>query len=224
MKKNTEISERIIKVIDYLEVNKNEFAQKLGYERSQTIYDIINGKSAPSFDFFNRFFNSEYSEKINPNWLITGKGLFTTKNNTSNILNEPSESYGSKGKPFYNLPVSAGKSSYYNNGAIQPDGYIKDIPGISETDAFLPVHGYSMQPEVKEGSIIGVKKIDQWDTLNTQRKYLIITQDDRMIKYIQPDETNPEIIWCISPNYPRFKIYKSQIIEIHRVTFVINAE
>lgn len=74
MKKNTEISERISQLIDYLEVSPNFFSKKLGYERSQTIYDIKNAKSAPSFDFFYRLFSSEYSEIINPKWLFTGTG------------------------------------------------------------------------------------------------------------------------------------------------------
>ncbi len=72
--KNSEISERISKVIDFQGGNKNKFAKILGYERSQSIYDIVNGKSAPSFDFFNRFFNSEISDKYNADWLFTGKG------------------------------------------------------------------------------------------------------------------------------------------------------
>ncbi|MDL2315064.1 hypothetical protein LJC16_02265 [Bacteroidales bacterium OttesenSCG-928-C19] len=74
MQKNTEISERILKVLDILNVTANDFGKKLGYTRTQTIYDITSGKSAPSFDFFFRLYNSEYSETINPIWLITGKG------------------------------------------------------------------------------------------------------------------------------------------------------
>jgi len=72
--KKTEISERISQFINYLNINRNEFAKKLKYGRSQTIYDILNGKSAPSYDFFNRLYLSEYSDKINPIWLLTGKG------------------------------------------------------------------------------------------------------------------------------------------------------
>lgn len=55
-------------------ISPNFFAQKLGYTRSQTIYDITNGKSAPSYDFFKRFMLSEYSAIYNIDWLITGRG------------------------------------------------------------------------------------------------------------------------------------------------------
>lgn len=74
MDKITEISERVAQLIEYWGVNKNDFAKKLGYKRAQTVYDIVNGKAKPSFDFFNRLYNTEYSENINPFWIFTGKG------------------------------------------------------------------------------------------------------------------------------------------------------
>jgi predicted transcriptional regulator len=80
MKDNTNISERILSLLDYLNITRNVFAKKLGYTRSQVIYDIINGKSKPSFDFFDKLFHSEYSELIDSIWLITGKGNMLNKN------------------------------------------------------------------------------------------------------------------------------------------------
>lgn len=77
MEKNTGISERVSQLIDFLGINANEFAKKLGYKRSQTIYDILTGKSAPSFDFFYRLLNTEYSEFLNLEWLIAEKGSIT---------------------------------------------------------------------------------------------------------------------------------------------------
>ena len=69
--KNTEISERFLEMLAYLRETKNAFASKLGYNRAQTIYDITEGKSAPSYDFFKKFQMSEYSDIINIDWLIT---------------------------------------------------------------------------------------------------------------------------------------------------------
>lgn len=88
MIKNTDISERIEKMLLYLNINRNNFAQNIGYERSQTLYDIISGKSKPSYDFFLKFLNSEYSELIDINWLITGNGNMIKENKiNSSILN-----------------------------------------------------------------------------------------------------------------------------------------
>lgn len=72
--KNAEISARIRSIIDDIGVSPNAFALKLNYKRGQTVYDILNGKSAPSYDFFNRFMLSEYSEIYSMDWLLTGRG------------------------------------------------------------------------------------------------------------------------------------------------------
>ncbi len=78
---NTDISVRISIIIEYLKLTPNSFAKKLGYERSQTLYDIINQKSAPSFDFFYKFCVSEFSALIDIEWLISGNGNYKKEEN-----------------------------------------------------------------------------------------------------------------------------------------------
>lgn len=80
--KLAEISARVMKVIDYLGETPNSFATKLGYQRAQTIYDIQKMKSAPSFDFFQRFSNAGYSVSISLDWLLTGNGEMLLKQET----------------------------------------------------------------------------------------------------------------------------------------------
>lgn len=96
-RKNAEISARIAELIEKVGENPNSFAKILGYSRAQTIYDIINGKSAPSYDFFNRFANTEYSDSVDLQWLLTGKGTMLRKGqqqsfNSNSINTAQSES------------------------------------------------------------------------------------------------------------------------------------
>ena len=103
--KNTEISARITEIIERVGENASSFAKALGYSRAQTIYDIQNGKSAPSYDFFNRFANAEISASIDLHWLLTGKGdMFKTKEHTktSSTLNEPTTQYKDTNKSVIN--------------------------------------------------------------------------------------------------------------------------
>ncbi|MGE4587755.1 MAG: hypothetical protein AB7D05_10480 [Mangrovibacterium sp.] len=81
--RSAEISERVHMMIQSLNITPNSFATNLGYERSQTIYDIIKGKSAPSYGFFRRFMLSPYSQIINIDWLLTGRGVPMRKKNDS---------------------------------------------------------------------------------------------------------------------------------------------
>lgn len=139
-----------------------------------------------------------------------------------NDVLDPDDTIPKGAVPFWDLPVSAGHSVVDIIGTKDPVGYIKNLPGIEITEHILPITGMSMEPEVCNGAIIGVRKIDNWETLNTERIYLIITHDDRMIKRIEHDEEDSSILWCLSPNYPKFKIYKVDIIEVQRVCFVYN--
>ena len=169
---------------------------------------------------------------INPTWLLTGKGEMLLKEEAiySDKANEEVEHYSIEKTdtipngaiPYWNLPVSAGHSVEEIIGSSKPSGYVKDLPGIDVAENILPVTGMSMEPEISNGAIIGVKKMNNWESLNTERVYMIITHDDRMIKRIEPDEEDNEVIWCVSPNYKRFKVFKSDIIEIQRVCFVYN--
>ena len=70
--KNTEIAARVANIIEFEELTTNAFAMRLGYARAQTIYDIINGKSAPSCDFFSKFINAGFSERYRLEWVING--------------------------------------------------------------------------------------------------------------------------------------------------------
>ncbi|MDO5607608.1 MAG: hypothetical protein Q4G08_04035 [Capnocytophaga sp.] len=165
----------------------------------------------------------DYCLELNPEWLLTGKGEML-KSNIPVTIHEYNGRIPRGAKPFYNLPVSAGRSLSEIVGTTAPEGFIFNLPGMAQTENILPVIGYSMYPEVKENAVIGVRVMDRWETLNTTKKYLIITREDRMIKYIEHDEHDDDILWCVSPNYPKFKIYKEEVIEIQQVTFVLNPE
>lgn len=169
---------------------------------------------------------------LNKVWLMTGEGEMTKnsildeisclKSDLKRMFENGMSLEDFMGVPYWNLPVSAGRSIVDITGKTKPDGYVKGLPGADIAEHILPVAGASMEPEISSGAIIGVRKMNNWDTLNTERIYLIITHDDRMIKRIEHDDQEPNVLWCVSPNYPKFKIYKSDIVEIQRVCFVYN--
>ncbi|WP_291584971.1 hypothetical protein [Bacteroides sp.] len=88
--KNAEISARIAEILQYTGDTRNGFAVKLGYERAQTVYDVMNMKSAPSYDFFRRFSVSEYSDIIDLKWLLSGEGsMLRDRSEESNLAHDP---------------------------------------------------------------------------------------------------------------------------------------
>jgi transcriptional regulator with XRE-family HTH domain len=98
VKNITDIPERIKQLIDSAGVNPNEFAKKLGYNRSQAVYDMLNGKAKPSFDFFEKLLHSEYSVNLNLKWLILGEGEMVKKKAQGSdfMVMEANSPYGNK--------------------------------------------------------------------------------------------------------------------------------
>lgn len=127
--------------------------------------------------------------------------------------------------PFYDLPVSAGSLGILDLDTCtttSPSGYIQ-MPVFRGCEAIFPIMGISMEPVVHSGDWIGIKSIDNlsrsWDFVQTGVIYLIITREDRMIKYIEKADDSDYIV-CSSPNYNPFKVYKGDILNIYRVKAV----
>lgn len=208
LNKNAEISERITKIIDFQSDTKNSFAQKLGYPRSQTIYDVVNGKSAPSFDFFNRFVNSEYSAIFNIEWLLTGKGNMLKIDSSEKqalqefILKTDTREHIQQ-IPLYNLEAAAGLVQLFNNKQ-HVEEYIS-IPNLPKCDGAVYITGDSMYPLLKSGDIVMYKQVN--DIINGifwGEMYLLtfeIAGDTyTMVKWLQRSEQGTDYIKLVSEN------------------------
>jgi transcriptional regulator with XRE-family HTH domain len=210
------LGERISQLIEDKKVTSYIVATNTGISES-TLSLIRRGKTPnPSQKTITSLANYF---KVSESWLRTG---IEDEILNDQIIITDSKRLPDKSVPYWNLPVSAGKSILDIIGKTNPDGYIKGLPGADLAENILPVMGTSMEPEISNGALIGVRLMNSWDTLNTERIYLIITGDDRMIKRIEYDEIDETILWCLSPNYAKFKIYIADIIEIQRVCFVYN--
>lgn len=160
-----------------------------------------------------------YYKQVNPIWLLTGEGsmLVDEENKEAQVVTDE-KTRGSV--PYYgDLPVNAGKqdlATVLSN--MKPTGWI-NLPGMQSSIGAFPVIGCSMEPDIKPGDFISIIEVDRWERLDPDKTYMIITHDDRMIKHLSVDDNDDEILWCISPNYPKFKIDKSEIVAIYRVTF-----
>lgn len=176
---------------------------------------------------------TETLDTVDAKWLLTGKGEMCKAPDSSNIVNENEEEYGKIkifspedlpkqiGKlyraPIYeSYPVSAGRMGLAEVREEKPDGYAyTTLPGI----IFFPVVGCSFEPIISAGQYIGVVKLNSWDRIDTEKIYYILTREERMLKRLRIDEENNNILWCVSPNFGEFKIYKEDILEINHVFF-----
>lgn len=67
------MKEVILKLLDYSQLNINQFSEKIGKKRAQAIYDIVSGKTKRISDKLASQIISEFPE-ISKTWLLTGEG------------------------------------------------------------------------------------------------------------------------------------------------------
>lgn len=228
MQKNTEISERITKLIDSLGVSRNDFAKSLNYKRSQSVYDICNGKSAPSFDFFNRLYSSEYSESFSHLWLFTGKGEMTVSSKNQaipiTIAAESGVDYSVK-IPLVNISAVAGfgNENFSITSEDVKEHYV--IPKFKDRkiDFMIEVNGSSMYPKYNCGDVVACTIIRESNFIQWNKVHVIGTKEQGMlVKRIRKTDSDDQLL-LVSDNkeYEPFIIDRQEITGIALVVGVI---
>lgn len=208
MKENTGISLRIQKMLDYLGLNAPEFAKKLDYNRPQTIYDITNGKAKPSFDFFHRLDNSEYSDTFEYSWIISGKGemlkqtpLIIPINGTRKTKDGIIEN---QEVPLYDFSAAAGLQELFDSGTPHKTLQTIKIPNLPKCDGAINVTGDSMYPLLKSGDIILYKQITIADIFFGEMYLLSIRtaglEEYVTVKYVQKSDLGDDYVKLVSQN------------------------
>jgi len=227
MKKNTDISERINQLLDFLSISKNEFAKKLGYNRSQTVYDIVNGKAKPSFDFFNKLFNSEYSDIVSPEWLLTGKGEML-KGKEMIPAGDVIEKDGISPIPLVEQSVVAGfgSSDFAITDRDVKEYYVVPKFRYHKVDFMIEVYGNSMYPKYNSGDIVACTIINDSQFIQWNKPHVVGTKyQGILVKRILPGkDDNSVILKSDNKDYPPFEVPKSEITGMALVVGVIRSE
>lgn len=197
------IKSRVVEVLKFKEINVNRASKKLCIPQ-RTLNRQVNEDGNISMDLLYALL--DHFPEISPLWLLLGEGemlLDSTRQTTASI-------------PFYNdLPLSAGYRDAFDPGRENPTSYIS-FPN-SGADFFFPVSGTSMEPDINDGDIVGVKRVEREEGIVHGDVYMIVTNDARMIKRCYHDNNDPNLIWCVSPNYPSFPINKNDVCALFKV-------
>lgn len=240
----TKISDRVGIIIENEKVTPNKFSQNLGYERSQTIHDILNSKSNPSYDFFYRFAKSEYSEFYSLYWLVTGEGEMLKRKVQDQLVspslqnsqsaenhckdNENNAMYSKKGIPLIPIEALAGLPVSDNTGVtfIDCEHYI--IPEFQKkgVEFMIRVSGSSMYPKYSNGDILACRRVHDILFFQWGKVYVIDSSQGALVKRVFKDESQDNIL-LVSDNmekYPPFSFPKSDIRSLSIVLGVIRLE
>lgn len=181
-------------------------------------------------NFINEYQISILCQKLNwdKDWIMNGGPEPEIKL----IANEEIERYNVKNKlfksiPFYNLNVSAGDIIFMDNGLLenqQPDDYLF-IPLNVDADLAFPTFGHSMYPEICNGDKVAYKFIKDWTFFNYGMKYLIVTDEQRMVKYIKKHPKEGYILLeSRNDDYEPIDMPISSIRAILQVRYVLKIE
>lgn len=209
----TDIRQRIKIFLNSKNITNRTLANLIGVSE-KTLNNKLNGIRGLDLDTIESVIL--HFEELSPDWLLTGKGSMLKNTEVVTLQDAP----GAGAIPYYSdLPVSTGEKGLASVPTSErPSGWIK-IPGVEAELGAFPVVGCSMEPNIHAGDFIAISVVNNWERVDPDKTYLIITLDERMIKHLMIDNEDDNILWCISPNYPKFKIYKSEIQFIYKITF-----
>lgn len=185
----TNIKERVLYISDYYKIKKETFFNQLGL--SYANFKGIQKKTSLSSDSIDRIMSS--FPEVNPGWLITGKGKMLLNNSEPSIVNEPPLEYNKipmlpepNKIPYYETDVTAGDVTFFDEPNIKPDAYM-EIPGLV-ADAIVRVKGHSMHDVICNGDWVALRKITDFSFFNYGLKYLVVTGEQRLVKYLRKHE------------------------------------
>lgn len=178
MKKITDdnINRRIEEICDKLYGgNVTKMAKGTFISRTTILSIIGDQQSAPGYEVLRRIVEIP-SVNISEKWLLTGKGEMIEEE-------KPEKSY-TEGVPYYDEDFMLGFSEIMATGHENPEYLIK-MPGYEKATLWCNASGHSMEPEISNGDIIALKRIDDPSFLPFGDIYGIITTNGlRTIKRI----------------------------------------
>jgi len=140
------------------------------------------------------------------------------------IAKEPATIYKTtleKTVPVYDIQAQASNvDSFDDELADAPKSHVK-VPGFEDCTLAVYVWNHSMYPTYENGCMVIVKEIKDKSFIQYGSVYLVITNEQRVVKRIYEDDDDPEMLLMASdnpelrkdqkPKYPTYKMRKSLI-------------
>lgn len=204
--------QRLEQVVKWAGISTNKFALSIGLKRSENLYQIKRGAFGISKEL-SSLITQKYPQ-INRAWLLTGDGQMLTGAAAAGIDPETAV-------PFFN--IDATQLQDLDLKSTSPRFFLS-IPSVSKADFAAQCMGNSMVPEIPNGSIVVLKRVDI-DTFLPGSSYLIITKDFSTIKVIRTvagDNTKLLLVPRNTVDFDEVTIDKNKIKKLFAVKAVVN--
>lgn len=162
--------------------NVTQMAKSSFVSRTTLLSIIGEQHSAPGYETLRRIIDMPMY-RINIDWLLTGRGEMLEKETP-----KPEKNY-TDGSPYYDVDFECGFDELMHPGAPNPECLIR-MPGYEKATMWCNATGRSMEPEISNGDIIALQRIEDFSFLPFGAVYAIITTNGlRTIKRLGRSET-----------------------------------
>lgn len=203
---------RFIEAVDYLKNNgrihkQQDLADAMGMGKSR-ISEALKGKSGKFTDGFVKSFAAAFSEYVNEEWLLEGKGEMAK-------IDEKAL------RPHIPLKVSAGYTDTSIGTAMEGDCRRHPlIGGFPYYDFTIEVSGDSMMPTLMDGDRIACAWVTDPNEIDDEKIYVLDTKDGAVVKQIF--KTGDEVVChSLNPMYRDFRLRSESITKLARVVGIV---
>ena len=213
--------EKLVELRKYLQnkgLTQDAIAQRFGITK-QAVNQLLTGRKPFGKQNAQRW-SKEFG--LSAAWLLTGEGAMQESElDNVEIMSTPTEG----ATPIYNLDATCGidgRSIEFLQEHII--GYV-NMPNVSKSASLIRANGDSMTPIINDGDFIAVRELTDFDDIFYGQIYLIITAQNRMVKYVRKhkdDEKNYVILRSANPEYDDIKMPKSRIIKMFLVENILS--
>lgn len=126
--------------------------------------------------------------------------------------------------PLLPIFAQAGSLTGWSEG-IEEVKCERVISPVNDVDMAVHIYGESMYPDIPNGSVVYVRRINPRAFVEWGRAYILDTVNGPLLKYLTPG-ADEEHIRCVSANhdpmYAPFEVLKEDILGIYRVVMCMS--
>lgn len=161
----SDIINRLNNFIEYEALmSQTQFAVKVGVHPSN-FSKMMSGKQTLTKATLKKIADTF---NLNPDWLLTGEGEMYVESEPT-----PEISY-TDGVPYFDVDFKLGFDEMEHPGAPNPE-YLIRMPGYEKATLWCNASGHSMEPEINNGDILALQRIEDFSFLPFGDIYGIIT-------------------------------------------------
>jgi len=127
--------------------------------------------------------------------------------------------------PYYDIDVTAGNVQLFQENNQMPADYFTVPKEIQDVDFCFKVRGDSMYDKILPGAIVFVKQIVDISVIEYGQVFVVITEEQRMVKYVRRHLTNPDEMFVLKSHnnhYDDIDLPKDKITNLLLVKGYLN--